>query len=229
MERIGVFGGTFDPPHWGHIRLAETAYTQLKLDKVLWVPAGQPPHKQGDHLHRPTGAVLTSTGRFGQMTWDMPSPPHHRMAMTLLAISGNSHFELNLLDMHRPGPHFTVEMLTLLHQRYGTETMFWFLIGEDSLRELGNWRSPEQILQLCRLAVFPRPGPPTDWEALEQIVPGIHTQVDWLEAPPVELSSSVIRRLIRQGRPIDEFVPETVCNYIREQEVYTVNLGLENF
>lgn len=144
--------------------------------------------------------------------------------MTLLAISGNPRFELSLLDMHRPGPHYTSDLLSLLHQQYPAGTLFWFLVGEDSVRELGNWHTPKRILNLCRLGVFPRPGPPIDWEALDEVVPSIQAKVDWLDAAPIELASSIIRKRIRQGHPIDDFVPEAVANYIREQEVYRVNL-----
>ncbi len=143
--------------------------------------------------------------------------------MTLLAIAENHHFELSLLDMHRPGPHYTADLLSLLRQQHGMETLFWFLVGEDSLRELNSWHKPKRILDLCRLAVFSRSGPPVDWDNLEKVVPGIRSKVDWLDAPPIELASSAIRRNIRQGQPIDDYVPEAVGNYIVEQEVYRIN------
>jgi len=207
VVKIGVLGGTFDPPHRGHLALAEAAYQQLELDRVLWVPAGQPPHKH----HR--------------------TPMRHRLTMTQLAIAGRPHFCLCRLDVDRPGPHYTVDLMALLQARYGRQTSFWFLVGEDSLRELASWHAPERLLRMCRVAVYPRPvpagathqdvpQPPVDWYALEKIVPEIQAPIDWLAGSPIGLASSLIRERVRRGRPIDDQVPAAVGDYIETHGLY---------
>ena len=196
MAKIGVLGGTFDPPHRGHLALAEAAYRQLGLEKALWVPAGQPPHK-----HRRT-------------------PMRHRLTMTQLAIAGRPHFCLCRLDVDRPGPHYTVDLMALLQAQYGRQTSFWFLVGEDLLRELASWHAPERLLRMCRVAVYPRPGSPVDWGTLDRIVPGIQRRIDWLAGPPIGLASSLIRERVRRGRPIDDQVPAAVGDYIETHGLY---------
>lgn len=212
MERIGVLGGTFDPPHLGHLKVAQTAYLQLDLDAVLWAPAGQPPHKQPSAAGRAHEALSPALGT--------PSPPHHRLAMTLLAIADYPQFSLCRLDLDRPGPHYSADLLALLIQMYGDGTSFWFVVGEDSLRELAQWHEPRRILSVCRLAVHRRSGPPIDWAMLKRIVPDIETQVDWLDAPRIDLSSSEIRRRVKAGGSIRRLVPPTVDDYIRQHNLY---------
>jgi len=192
VERIGVLGGSFDPPHRGHLALAGAAWQQLRLDKVLWAPAGQPPHKREQ------------------------TPIHHRLAMTQLAIAGRPPFILCRLDLERPGPHYTADLLDLLRAQYGRRAAFWFLLGADSLRDLAGWHAPERILSACRLAVYPRPGVQVDWKSLEQLVPGVANRLDWLEGPAIKLSSS----LIRQGLPPGKQVPPAVRRYIQTHQLY---------
>lgn len=205
MERLGIFGGTFDPPHQGHLILAEAAYRQLQLDQVLWAPAGQPPHKS----IRPSGTDAAP----------LPSAAHHRLAMTELAIMDRPHFALCHRDLERPGPHYTADLLALLKAEYGSQVAFWFLVGKDSLRDLASWHAPEKILALCRLGVYPRPGLPVDWDTLETIVPDIRNKTDWLSGPPIELASTQIREQIRQGIPVIT-IPRAVYNYIKKHSLY---------
>ncbi len=212
MARLGVLGGTFDPPHLGHLNLAQTAYKQLALDTVLWVPAGQPPHK---HHQAPT----RSSDKPCPAGRDVPAAVQHRLAMTQLTIAQDPHFALCRLDLDRPGPHYTADLLALLKAQYGPFALFWFLVGEDSLRDLGKWQSPERILDICRLAVYPRPGSPIRWDLLEQLIPDIREKIDWLDGPPFELASSLIRKRIRKGQPIQQ-VPTAVCTYIETHKLY---------
>jgi nicotinate-nucleotide adenylyltransferase len=203
VERIGVLGGTFDPPHLGHLALAQAAYRQLALNLVLWVPAGSPPHK-------------------GHQTGEeVPTPAHHRLAMTQLAITGHPHFALCRLDLDRPGPHYTADLLALLKAKCGSETSFWFLLGQDSLRDLASWHAPERILSACRLGVYPRPGATIDWSELERAFPAIRERIDWLDGPPLDLASSRIRHLARQGAINRHQVPAAVCDYIETHKFYT--------
>ena len=195
MERLGVLGGSFDPPHCGHLAVATAAFQQLELDRVLWVPAGQPPHKS----HQ--------TAAF------------HRVAMTQLLTAESSRFELCRLDVDREGPHYTADLLSRLHEQY--QARFWFVVGEDSLHDLPAWYRPERILRLARLAVYSRPnGHSTKWAAIEARFPQIRERIDWLAGQPVDISSTEIRQKLADGRPVDEYVAPAVLNYIRANHLY---------
>src|SRR5512136_1631976 len=156
--RLGILGGTFDPPHFGHLRLAEAALTQLSLDKVLFAPVGAQPLKQG----HPAAA------------------PEHRARMVELAIAGEPHFALSRADLDRPGPHYTVDLLSIIQQQYPGGAL-WFIMGEDSLGDLLRWRDPARLIQLARLAVLRRPGCQPDWPALDQALPDLRMRLDWID------------------------------------------------
>jgi len=148
--RLGVIGGTFDPPHYGHLVLAENGCVQLGLERVLFVLAGQPPHKP----NRPI------------------TPVHHRLAMVEAAIAGEPAFALSRVDLDRPGPHYTVETLALLRREYPEAELF-FLMGGDSLADFPGWYDSAGIVRQARLAVMQRPGYEPDLAKLERAVPGI--------------------------------------------------------
>ena len=198
-RRIGVLGGTFDPIHYGHLVAAQEAHDQLALERVLFVPAGHPPHK-------PNRA--------------MP-PAHHRLRMVELAIAADPRFALSRVDVGRPGPSYTVDTLTLLRAEWGPETAFFFLIGSDSLAELPTWRQPRRIIELCELAVLPRPGVRVDLPRLEAQLPGLGDRLHRLTMPLLEISSHALRERVRAGRPITYLTPPPVEAYIREQGLYS--------
>ena len=135
-ERIGVIGGTFDPVHYGHLAIAEEVYHELSLSRVIFVPAGEPPHKTE---HRIT-------------------PVRHRLSMLEMAIAPNPHFALSLIDMQRSGPSYTVDTLRLLRQQPGPRAELYFIIGGDSLNDLMTWRDPAGILKQATLVALVRPG-----------------------------------------------------------------------
>lgn len=193
--RLGLLGGTFDPPHYGHLWLAETARDQLRLDRVLFLPAGQPPHKQG----RPITAVS------------------HRLRMLQLALPAP--FNVDTTDMDRPPPHTTATLLPLLQQAYPAAQLWW-LIGGDSLRDLPDWVTPDRILQRCRLGVLPRPGITLDWPALQTAVPGVETAVDWLDGPQLPIASTTIRQWASAGRSVRFLLPDPVADYVAAQRLY---------
>lgn len=195
--RIGVLGGTFDPPHYGHLALAETARVQLGLVWVLFVPAGDPPHKPGRPL----------------------SPVAHRVAMVEAAIADNPAFILSRVDLDRPGPHYTVDMLALLGKIY-TGAEFYFLMGSDSLAEFLTWRDPAGIVRQAFLAVMERPGWTADIAALEREIPGLRERLVWLDAPHLDISASDLRRRVQMGLPIRYLVPPAVEAYIRNHGLY---------
>ncbi len=198
MDRIGVFGGTFDPIHIGHLVLAEEAWFELKLKKVLFVPAGDPPHKRHRYL----------------------TPGIHREAMVKLAIASNPHFELDRTDLDRPGPHYAVDMVRLIRSKLGDGVEVYFLVGLDSLIDLPRWHKPQELLSICRFVALSRPGYRLDWEEMETVLPGVRERVHLLDMPELEIASHVLQQRVREGRPIRYQVPQAVEDYIREHGLY---------
>lgn len=195
--RMGVLGGTFDPPHFAHLLMAEQAREQLGLARLLWVPAADPPHKQD--------GIIT--------------PVAQRVAMLRLATEGNPFFEISLVDVERPGPHYSVDMVGhLLAQHPGAE--LFFIIGADSLADLPTWNRPQQLIARCVLAVVPRAGVSYDLAALEQYIPGLITRLVFVDSPVVELSSQMIRARTAAGLSIRYMVPSAVEAYIDEHRLY---------
>jgi len=197
--RLGVFGGTFDPIHNGHLVAAEDVRARLNLDKVLFVPAGLPPHKLDHDI----------------------SPTRHRIAMLRLAVEPNPGFGISRMDVDRHGPCYTVETLALLHQEYGPGTELFFLMGMDSLADILMWRDPERLIRLAQIVVVGRPGFQADVDELDKVLPGANERIQVVDTPQLEISSSDIQQRVREGLPIRYLVPEAVEAYIREHKLYT--------
>jgi nicotinate-nucleotide adenylyltransferase len=198
-RRVGVFGGTFDPPHMGHLAAAEDAAAALDLNKVLFVPNRIPPHKSETAV----------------------TDPADRAKMASLAIAGNPRFELSLLELEREGLSYTLDTMRELRRRYGDETGLVFLTGCDTLGNLHTWHEPETLLREFEVVVLERPtGVVTDWESIEKNLPRIRQRVKVLEIPLLEISSADLRRRIREGRPIRYYVPGAVRHYIEERGLY---------
>ncbi|RME84714.1 MAG: nicotinate-nucleotide adenylyltransferase [Caldilineae bacterium] len=198
MLRYGILGGTFDPVHMGHLILAETARDTLRLDKVYFVPAADPPHKHGQVIAR----------------------AEDRLAMLKLALKDNPGFYISLIDLERPGPHYTADMVALMRERVEPEVELWFLMGLDSLIDFPNWHEPERIRNLARLAAATRPGYVIDWTPLEKALPGIIHEVTLLPMPGVSISSNNLRRKVQHGSSIRYLVPEAVRQYILGHDLY---------
>jgi len=195
--RLGVLGGTFDPPHYGHLTLAEHAQRGLDLQKVLWVPAGDP--------WRKAGAPVTPGG--------------HRLAMLRLALAGHHEFEISTLELDRPGPSYTVETLAALRAEYPAHELV-FLVGADALRDLPNWHEAPRVLELALLGATARDGEkPTDAE-LESLMPGLPARVVWFEMPRVDISATDIRTRAAKGESLRSLVPPSVEAYIGEHRLY---------
>lgn len=192
-----MLGGTFDPPHYGHLILAELARDQLHLERVLWVVAADPPHKQG--------AVHTSVA--------------HRIEMVRLSVDHNAGFAISRVDVERPGPHYSTDMLVMLQQD-NEEAQFHFIIGSDSLRDLPTWHDPAELARLARLVVMRRPGVSFVMDDLEREIPGIGSSIVWLEGPHVDISAHDIRRRVREGRSIRYLVADAVQDYVMQQGLY---------
>jgi nicotinate-nucleotide adenylyltransferase len=196
--RLGVLGGTFDPIHHGHLVAAQEACYQLALDCVLFVPAGEPPHKS----RHPSAAA------------------HHRVRMVELSIAGRPHFRLSRVDIDRPGPHYTADMLELLRDEWGEATALFFIEGTGSLAEILSWHDPQRILDAAELAVVDRPGCRVDLGALAAELPGLAERVQFVEMPALEISSTDIRNRVRDRRPIAYLLPRAVEVYIGEHGLY---------
>jgi len=194
----GVFGGTFDPPHLGHLILAEAARQALGLDKVLWVVTAQPPHKPN-----------------GQRT-----PVELRLAMVTAAITGTGTFEISRADVDRPPPHYAVDTLRHLAAEL-PDARFAYLMGEDSLRDLPAWHTPQEFIQACDvIGVMERSGAEPDLTDLEGILPGLSARVRFFRAPIIDIASHDLRRRVRSGESIRYLVPEGVEQIIRGQGLY---------
>ncbi len=202
MLRIGILGGTFDPVHMGHLVLAETARDTLRLDQVYFVPAADPPHKQGQVIARKAD----------------------RLAMLELAVASNPAFAISLIDLERPGPHYTADMVELVRKRLASEDELWFLMGLDSLIDFPNWRDPDRIRRTARLAAATRPRYEIDWRPLEVALPGIMHEVTLLPMPGVSIASQNIRRKIQHGSSIRYLVPEAVRDYIFDKRLYRLGM-----
>lgn len=196
--RVGLLGGSFDPPHIGHLILAEEARDQLGLDKVLFAPVGQQPLK------------------VGQAVTDVAD----RVRMTELAIGGNPHFALSRGDVDRPGPHYTIDLVKIVAAGLPTDSQLFFLMGFDSLADLPKWREPAQLIRTAQLVALTRPDAPIDWDALEAQLPGVRQRVKLLDMPELEIASRDLRERVRLRRSIRYMVPDPVATYIQEQRLY---------
>lgn len=197
--RTGVFGGTFDPIHLGHLILAEQCREQAALDQVLFVPAAVPPHKREK--------ALTS---FAQ-----------RVEMLALAISGQPAFRIGELEKDRTGPSYTVDTLTQLQAaRPGDE--LHFILGSDSLRDLPMWYQPRRILELATLLVVARPDFPmlSEEELRSALAVDVPVRLRVVEAPLIAISSSDLRQRLAEGRSVRYMIPRAVEAYIQDKELY---------
>ena len=196
--RVGVFGGTFDPIHIGHLVSAEEARVELELERIVFVPARLPPHKL-DH-------VL--------------SPVEHRLAMVELAIASNPYFAVSRVDIDRSGPSYTVDTIELLRDKWGPGVEIYFIMGSDSLLDILTWHNPQRLIRLCRFAVVSRPGYQVDLDELDDLLPGVASRVQMLNAPELAISSTDIQRRVREGLSIKYQVPGAVEDYIYQHKLY---------
>lgn len=192
--RIGLYGGTFDPVHLGHLIVAEQARVELELESVFFVLTPSPPHK--------SAAVI--------------SPAAHRLNMLGLALQNNPHFAVSTVELDRPGVSYTVDTLRQFRAQpefAGVE--FFLILGADSLLELKKWREPDAIIALAKLAVYSRPG-----LDLQQAAPQFLQAAHLLNGPQVDISATDIRQRCQRGLSIRYLVPESVRKYIFENELY---------
>ncbi|MGB2960524.1 MAG: nicotinate-nucleotide adenylyltransferase [Bacteroidota bacterium] len=188
--KLGIFGGTFDPPHMGHLIVAEHVREELGLDRVVFVPCSTPPHKQENEI----------------------TAGHHRMEMVRLAIAGNPAFDDSDMELVRGGVSYTVETLLEFSKQHPDWELF-FLVGMDNIGDFYTWLKPERILELSVIVVVKRPGYefPGELAIPDAVV---------CEVPDIEIGSRVIRERVREGRSIRHLVPDSVLDFIVDEKLY---------
>ena len=188
--RIGVFGGSFNPPHLGHLVVAERAREALELDTVLWVPNRRPPHKA-----------------------EPETAPEHRRRMVELAVHGNPGFLASDIELRRPGLSFTVDTLQELRSSMPGELVL--IVGMDSLATFESWRRPDEILRLATLAAYPRLG-----HSPARVDRNLRSRIELIDAPLFEISSTAIRERIKRGESVRYLLPDAVAEYSRVHSLY---------
>lgn len=191
--KLGIYGGTFNPLHTGHLVIAQEFYEQCELDRVIFIPSARPPHKR-------LSDVLS---------------PEHRYQMALAATANDERFEVSDMEIQRPGLSYTIETLEAFGRSHGPESVLYFAIGADSLVDMAGWRSPDRVFELATIVVVPRPGfdikrAPEPWR----------DRVIVLKTPELDISSTDIRKRVAQGKSVRYLVPDPVERYIKDHGLY---------
>jgi nicotinate-nucleotide adenylyltransferase len=196
--KIGLFGGTFDPPHIVHLILASEAAYQFGLSRLYWMLTPDPPHKQVQPI----------------------TPLSHRLKMLQMVTSDNPLFEISRLEIDRPGPHYTVDTVRLLAEQQPDADIV-LLLGGDSLRDLPTWRlNTDLVAAVSKIGVMRRPGDPFNMPALEEKIPGLTEKVSFIDALLQNLSSREIRRRVASGEVYRYYVLPSVYEYIESNHLY---------
>ncbi len=200
-RRVGILGGTFDPPHLGHLLIAETARVALYLETVMFLPAGEPWLKSGQRI----------------------TPAEHRLRMVQLAVADNPNFCVSDCEIRRTGATYTVDTLRQLRREFPADTELYFIVGSDVLAQFHRWKEPEAILDLCRLAVIERPGSPVEGvAALRAQFPEAPDSgaVVSVAGPRVDFSASELRRVLAARLSTRYQIPDAVAKYIATVGLY---------
>ena len=197
--KIGIMGGTFDPIHVGHLIVAEEVVSALELDKVIFIPAGEPWMKADRQI---TGAP-------------------HRVEMVRLAIESNPFFQLSTIEIEHPGWTYTVDTLEQLSRDFDNETRLFLLIGWDGLKSMPKWKAPYRISKMATLVTFPRLGvPEPDISVLEESMPALSERMVKLDRPYIGISSTDIRARLAEGKSVRYLLPAEVERYIVAKGLY---------
>jgi nicotinate-nucleotide adenylyltransferase len=196
--RIGIFGGTFDPPHLGHLILAAEACNQIGLDKILWVVTSNPPHKVKQYI----------------------SPIDQRVMLVEAAIKGETKFELSRVDIERPAPYYSVDTIQILKER-DPINQYFYLMGGDSLHDLPSWHRAQDFVRICDgLGIMHRPNDSIDLGVLEKKLPGLRPKIHFVDTPLLEIASQQIRQRVFEGKPYRYFLYPAVYDLIEEYKMY---------
>lgn len=197
--KIGIMGGTFNPIHYGHLVTAEEALAQFKLDKVVFVPSGHPPHKKDKEV----------------------LPPEERYLITAMAIASNPHFFISRIEIDRKGPSYAIDTVREFQKIYGNEIEIFFITGADAIFEILTWRDAEMLYDMCKFIAATRPGYCLEKFKKLHLLPekGDLTKkpvIYFMEVPALAISSTDIRERVRKNKPIRYLLPESVANYIHK-------------
>ncbi len=202
-KKIGIMGGTFNPIHHGHLVTAQEALNQFKLDIVIFIPTGSPPHKVKDEI----------------------ASAEDRYIMTVIATSSNSNFFVSRIEIDKKGKSYTIDTVRRLKKIYGRDSLLYFITGADAILEILTWKNTEEIVSLCKFIAATRPG--YDLTRLEELkgslfnnAAEVDKKVFVMEIPALSISSTDIRNRVKYNRPIDYLVPEGVSNYILKNGLY---------
>lgn len=200
-KRYGIMGGTFDPIHTGHLVVAEEVRKEFNLDKVIFMPTGDPPHKNSKKV----------------------SKGYSRYEMTLLATITNPYFEISRLELDREGTTYTIDTMIDLKERYGDTVELFFITGADSLLELHKWKDSEKILEICKIVAATRPGYDLDHMKgrLKELNELHRDQINTITTPGLQISSTDIRRRVKNNMSIKYLLPESVEIYINKYKLYS--------
>jgi len=197
IKRIGLFGGTFDPIHLGHLIVAEALREKCSLDIIFFIPTGHHALKDTRHI----------------------TPPAHRLRMLELAVEDNPHFVVNDLEINRNGVSFTIDTIKVLNKKYPpAQYQLCFLVGSDIVNEFHRWKNPDALLKLCKFIAFGREGAEIDPKAKYA------SSFRFISVPGIEISASDIRRRVFAGKSIRYLVPPSVRNYIKQHALYQNHL-----
>jgi nicotinate-nucleotide adenylyltransferase len=203
--KIGLMGGTFNPIHYGHLVTAEEALKQFKLDKVIFIPSGTPPHKT-----RGRGTIATAEDRY---------------LMTVIATASNRDFMVSRIEIDRKGKSYTIDTLRYLKSIFDEKATLYFITGADAILEILTWKNPSGITNLCEFIAATRPG--YDISRMEELKKKLFAETDHtgkhiflMEIPALAISSTDIRHRIKTGKPINYLLPESVCNYLLKHGLY---------
>jgi nicotinate-nucleotide adenylyltransferase len=197
-RHLAVFGGTFDPIHVGHLIVAEIMRHHLRLDDVIFLPAGRPPHKPDQ--------LLSSNA--------------DRLAMLRLAVADSPAFSISTIDLDRPGASYTADTLRVLQEQVGPGCQLHFLMGQDSLRDFPTWHRPDLIAERAKLVVALRPGVSVSTAHIEDAVPAARGRIQLVPVPLIGISSRELRAAVQAGGPYRYQVLPAVADYIEQQRLY---------
>jgi len=196
--RVGYFGGTFDPPHLGHIILAVEAKYYLGLDEFKWIVTPEPPHKKGRSI----------------------TPVKYRLDMLKQVVADQMMFEISEVDIQRVPPHYAADTVEILKNQQPSAELV-YIIGEDSLRDLSDWYETSRFISaIDQLAIAPRPEVSVDLDQLERMLPGLSDKIIFIPDVMIDISSSLIRERVREGAPFEHFLIDSVAEYIKMNQLY---------
>jgi nicotinate-nucleotide adenylyltransferase len=196
--RLGIMGGTFDPIHFGHLVTAEEALVQFNLDKVVFMPTGQPAFKASERV----------------------TSGEHRYLMTVIATAANPDFEVSRMEIDRPGLTYTVDTLLALREEHGPQTELFFITGADAVWEILSWKDAEKVAGLCTFIGATRPGYDLAAAAEQHTRLASDFRIEYIEVPALAISSTDIRRRVAERQPIRYLLPEAVSSYVAKYSLY---------